>query len=163
MKILITGDQGYIGSSLKSFLDHQIIGYDLVNNQDIMDYECLCAHMKGVDLVIHLAACSTIGACNQDPKLAFELNERGTENVLNAMKANQCPRIIYAGTSSVYGDGENITEGDPIDCQNIYAASKYAGELKIVESGLNYVIFRMFNIIGQVNSTYFGFDRLTGL
>jgi UDP-glucose 4-epimerase len=162
MKILITGDQGYIGSALKEYLDHELTGYDLINNQDILDYNNLNNSMKDIDLVIHLAACSTISTCNNDPDLAYKINELGTENVLNAMKANHCSKIIYASTSSVYGAGANLTEESEINCQSVYGASKYAGELKVINSGVNYIIFRMFNVVGQVNSQLFGFDRLFG-
>lgn len=163
MRILITGDQGYIGSAIKSYLEtNEIIGYDLVNNQDILDYELLNSTMKNIDLVIHLAACSTVSTCTNQPELAYQINELGTQNILQAMKANNCNKIIYASTSSVYGQGTDLTEESPINAESVYGASKYAGEKLITNSGLNYTIFRMFNVVGQVNSQKFGFDRLFG-
>lgn len=94
MNIFITGHCGYIGSALMRFLTKchyvkNIRGYDLINGEDILDKDHLNETMKEFkpDIVIHLAALSTVSACNEDIKLAIKTNGVGTYNVLNGMKS----------------------------------------------------------------------------
>jgi UDP-glucose 4-epimerase len=171
--IMITGDLGYIGSFLKGLLSsyYNIIGYDIVNGDDIMDYEKLSNIFKSnkIDIVIHMAALSTVSSCNDDPDLAVKINGVGTHTVLRAMKDGNCKNIIYASTSSVYGNNENLpyTEDmDPSPCSE-YGSSKLLGEQYIIddENIENYIIFRMFNVIGSKSNVAIGnlgYDRLFG-
>lgn len=177
MVILITGHRGYIGSALMAYLkDKPVVGYDIVDGDDILNYERLLSVMyeHKIRLVIHLAALSSVTACNEDPSLANKINGFGTEVILKAMRASNCRHIIYASTSSVYGNQDTLPYRESMETKpcSPYGESKLEGE-KLIEryyqEGLihgNYLIFRMFNVVGtsgvsdidrQVSA---GYDRL---
>lgn len=181
--ILITGHRGYIGSALFRTLSElnvidRIVGYDLVDGDDILNYERLLSTMmkSRPDIVIHLAALSSVTACNDDPKLAIKINGQGTLNVLNAMKEVGCEHIIYASTSSVYGDSKELpyNENSAIKPCSPYGVTKLLGEHAIFNHYIvkgnvgNYLIFRMFNVVGSSGYsdidaiTSSGYDRLFG-
>lgn len=164
MKIFITGHLGYIGSRMVEFLSHhEIKGYDLVHGQDILDRKLLTQTMSefNPDVVIHLAAVSNVPECNEKPELAFETNGTGTSNVIHAMKISRCKNIIYASTSAVYGTGSEFILNEtikPSPCSP-YGLSKLMGEDEIIKNyDGNYLIYRMFNIVGS--STAKSCDRL---
>jgi nucleoside-diphosphate-sugar epimerase len=120
LSILMTGHRGYIGSAIIEFLlsiktIDNIIGYDIADGDDILDYDNLINIMKSnnINLVIHLAALSSVTACNEDPKKTIKVNPIGTYNILNAMKQADCCNIIYASTSSIYGNNELIYLHNP--------------------------------------------------
>lgn len=176
--ILITGYRGYIGSALYQYLLDKapackIIGYDIVEGDDIMDFNKLVTVMQreNISLVIHLAALSSVTACNENLSLAVRINAEGTHKILKAMAVTNCQRIIYASTSSVYGNSEHLpyTEGDtPMPC-SAYGSSKLLGEVAIHEHNPNsYLIYRMFNVVGTSgypeidNNVHPGYDRLFG-
>lgn len=172
LNILITGHKGYIGSTLTQFLTTaftcNIIGYDHADGNDIMDYNNLLISMKNIDIVIHLAALSTVSACNDDPTYANIVNGIGTQNVLKAMTECGCNRIIYASTSSIYGSNKVLPYTEdmvPSPC-SAYGVSKLLGEQAINEYDGNYLIYRMFNICGEKEgmnvATNVGHDRLFG-
>ena len=163
INLFVTGHKGYIGSALIKSLDKilfvkDVVGYDLVDGNDIMNYDQLEEAMKKAKpfAVIHLAALSSVAACNEDPRLAIKINSVGTQNVLNAMKTSNCKHIIYAGTSSVYGSKESLpyTEDlQPAPCSS-YGISKLLGEnvihnhYDLQENKGSYLIYRMFNVAG---------------
>lgn len=163
VSILITGHRGYIGSGLMKFLKElpyigKIVGYDIEEGDDILDEIKLSHTMRSnkIDIVIHLAAISSVSACADDPKLSIKINAKGTQSVLNAMKVSGCENIIYASTSSVYGDSKYspYREDQCLYPCSPYGISKLLGEYVIVNhydmkvnSG-NYLIFRMFNVVG---------------
>ena len=78
---------------------------------DILQTDILDAAMKGVDGVVHLAALWLL-QCYEYPRAAFDVNIRGTFNVLEACVANGVKRIVYSSSASVYGDAleEPMTE-----------------------------------------------------
>ena len=171
-KILITGSSGYIGSALFKNLEEKgikVVGYDIIEGEDIMDKKKLTRKMKEVnpDIVIHLAALSSVTACNEDINKAIMYNGVGTRNVLDAMKKCGCNKIIYAGTSSVYGNCDKIylpyTEESKIGASSAYGLTKLIGELVIFnhfnnkENPGSYLIYRMFNVVGS--SGYDEIDR----
>ena len=162
LSILITGHRGYIGSALMELLKDKyyigrIIGYDIIDGDDILDEIKLSNIMilNKIDLVIHLAALSSVSACMEDSALADRINVRGTYSVLNAMKISGCKNIIYASTSSVYGDNKHLPyrEDQDLNPCSPYGTSKLLGEYAILEHYRlnnigNYLIFRMFNVVG---------------
>ena len=186
LNILITGNRGYIGSALHRYLVDQylvkqaivgkVVGYDIVDGDDIMDIDRLVSVMKReqITIVIHLAALSSVTACTEQPILATKINGTGTRNILQAMAAADCYNIIYASTSSVYGNRADLPykETDlPAPC-SAYGSSKLLGESAIQDHfeqhGGNYLIYRMFNVVGTSgypdidNSVHPGYDRLFG-
>lgn len=181
LSVLMTGHCGYIGSALVQFLKKlpyikQIVGYDIIDGNDILDETKLSRFIRSynVDLVIHLAALSSVSACAEDPLLAIKVNADGTYSVLNAMKTAGCENIIYASTSSVYGDSDHspYLEEQCLDPCSPYGISKLLGEYAIFnhyslkKSPGNYLIFRMFNVVGSSgfaeidSSSNPGYDRL---
>ena len=96
---------------------------------DILQTDILAQAMKGVDGVIHLAALWLL-QCYEYPRAAFDVNIRGTFNVLEACVANSIERLVYSSSASVYGDAveEPMTEGHPYNNWTFYGATKIAGE-----------------------------------
>lgn len=152
MKIFITGGEGQIGTHLKEFFSHQndmkIMTYDLINNEDILDYPLLLSKMRNFypDIVIHLAAMSNITDCNNNPEKSLQVNGNGSGNVIRAaIQCTNVKKIIYSSTASVYGDLVNqekcdtdlsvlsFNENSPLNPDSIYGHSKLLGE-KILES-----------------------------
>ncbi len=161
MKILITGAAGFIGSNLVDrLLNHgnQILGIDnfdafydkkikltnLLKAQqevnfkfseiDIMDLDNLRQYFKEnqIDVIIHLAAKAGVRPSIENPDTYFETNVMGTLNVLNCMKEFNIKKLIFASSSSVYGNNFKVpfSESDNVDFPiSPYAASKKAAEL----------------------------------
>ncbi|UCF57225.1 MAG: SDR family NAD(P)-dependent oxidoreductase [Deltaproteobacteria bacterium] len=96
---------------------------------DILQTDILNAAMKGVDGVIHLAALWLL-QCHEFPRAAFDVNIRGTFNVLEACVTNKVKRLVYSSSASVYGDAveEPMTEDHPYNNWTFYGATKIAGE-----------------------------------
>lgn len=156
MKIFLTGSSGYIGRELVKFLNskYQIVGYDLVNGQDILDYDKLKKSMQGCDTVIHLAA---IHGPDESKTFSdyFKINCGGTLNVVNAAVENHIKRIIYASSTGYYGLERGVPyikpvkESNPIvtqhvkvedlkcrDCDIAYSTSKVIAEQILANYGL---------------------------
>jgi UDP-glucose 4-epimerase len=96
---------------------------------DILRTDILDAALKGADGVFHLAALWLLH-CHEYPESAFDVNVRGTFNVLQACVANRVGRLVYSSSASVYGDAieEPMTEDHPFNNENFYGATKIAGE-----------------------------------
>jgi UDP-glucose 4-epimerase len=120
---------------------------------DILQTDILDTAMKGVDGVIHLAALWLL-QCYEYPRAAFDVNIRGTFNVLEACVANNIKRLVYSSSASVYGDAvtDIMTEDHPYNNWTFYGATKIAGEhmLKSYHKryGLNGVGLRYMNVYG---------------
>lgn len=160
-KVLITGAAGFIGSSLADDLlakGFSIMGIDnfdsfytrdiketnisnaLKHNfysfqeGDIRDMEFLNSCFSGFrpDIVIHLAAKAGVRPSIKDPASYYDVNVNGTLNMLEAMRKNKIGRMLFASSSSVYGNNKKIpfAESDNVDFPvSPYAASKKACEL----------------------------------
>lgn len=162
MNILLTGGAGFIGSNLSEYIlrhtDHKIISIDDFNDYydpsikrrniidlirsdrfillegDILDKSFLVNVFTSfdIDIVIHLAAMAGVRRSLENPTLYFQVNVMGTLNVLEAMNENNVKKMIFASSSSVYGNNNSIpyNEKDNVDYPiSPYAASKKAGEL----------------------------------
>ncbi len=159
--VFITGVAGFIGSNLArtmleqgytvsgidnfdSFYDPQIkrkAVADLVKNSaftlyegDIRSRETLDRIFKtsGADLVIHLAARAGVRPSIEQPQLYYDVNVTGTLVLLEAMRAAGIRDMLFASSSSVYGNNKKVpfSETDPVDNPiSPYAATKKAGEL----------------------------------
>lgn len=120
---------------------------------DILQTDILNSAMKNVDGVIHLAALWLL-QCHEYPRSAFDVNIRGTFNVLEASIANNIKRLVYSSSASVYGDAvrEPMDEDHPFNNQNFYGATKICGEAMMRafhhRYGLNYVGLRYMNVYG---------------
>jgi UDP-glucose 4-epimerase len=120
---------------------------------DITQTDLLDAALKGADGVFHFAALWLL-QCYDFPRAAFDVNIRGTFNVLEACVANKVGRLVYSSSASVYGDAveEPMTEDHPFNNTNFYGATKIAGEAMARayhhRYGLNLVGLRYMNVYG---------------
>ncbi len=120
---------------------------------DILQTDILDAAMKDADGVVHLAALWLL-QCYEYPRAAFDVNIRGTFNVLEACVKNNIKRLVYSSSASVYGDAveEPMTENHPYNNWTFYGATKIAGEhmLKAFHKryGLEGVGLRYMNVYG---------------
>ncbi len=174
MKILVTGGAGFIGSNIieellkRNFsvrvLDNISTGKrenlkDFVNDieiieGDIRSYHVVNRAMKNIEVVLHQAALPSVPRSIYDPITTNEVNVGGTLNVLYAAKENKVRRVVFASSSSVYGDNPELPkhEGMIPNPLSPYAVSKLAGEkyCQVFSKlyGLETVIFRYFNVFG---------------
>ena len=120
---------------------------------DICQSDILSAALKGADGVFHFAALWLL-QCHEFPRSAFDVNIRGTFNVIEACVQQGVKRLVYSSSASVYGDAveEPMTEDHPFNNTNFYGATKVAGE-QMCRSfyhryGLNYAGLRYMNVYG---------------
>ena len=120
---------------------------------DVMQTDILNAAFEKADGVFHLAALWLL-QCHEFPRSAFDVNVRGTFNVMEACVKNGVGRLVYSSSASVYGDAveEPMTEGHPFNNQNFYGATKICGEAMLRafyhRYGLNFVGLRYMNVYG---------------
>ena len=120
---------------------------------DICQTDVLSAAVRGADAVFHFAALWLLH-CHEFPRAAFEVNVRGTFNVLEACVAGGVRKLVYSSSASVYGDAveEPMTEDHAFNNTNFYGATKIAGEAmaRAVHHryGLPYVGLRYMNVYG---------------
>ncbi len=120
---------------------------------DVVQTDILHAALDGADAVFHLAALWLL-QCHEFPRAAFDVNVRGTFNVMEACVAKGIKRLVYSSSASVYGDAveDPMTEDHPFHNKNFYGATKICGEAMLRafhhRSGLNYVGLRYMNVYG---------------
>jgi UDP-glucose 4-epimerase len=120
---------------------------------DILQRDILDKAMEGVDGVFHLAALWIL-QCQEYPEAAFEVNVRGTFNVIMAAIKHKVKKVVYSSSASVYGDALEIpmTEDHAYNNFTFYGASKIAGEhfFKSLGKryGLDWVGLRYMNVYG---------------
>ncbi len=120
---------------------------------DITHTDILAVAMRGMDGVFHFAALWLLH-CHDYPRSAFEVNVRGTFNVIEACVQSGIKRLVYSSSASVYGDAveEPMTEDHPFNNTNFYGATKIAGEAMTRafhhRFGLPYVGLRYMNVYG---------------
>ena len=120
---------------------------------DILQTDILEAAMQGIDGVFHLAALWLL-QCHEFPRSAFDVNVRGTFNVMEACVQSGVQRLVYSSSASVYGDAlsEPMTEEHIFNNKNFYGATKICGEAMLRSFhhryGLDYVGLRYMNVYG---------------
>lgn len=120
---------------------------------DILQDDILNAALKDADGVFHFAALWLL-QCHEFPRSAFDVNVRGTFNVMDACVRNGVKRLVYSSSASVYGDAvtEPMEEDHPFNNKNFYGATKIAGEAMMRayhhRYGLDYVGLRYMNVYG---------------
>ena len=162
---LITGVSGYLGSHLAKHLKKtgwKVVGLDLrhTNNSYIdffhpgdvtsqRDLHIVFDKHK-IDTVFHLAGRIEVGESIKHPTQFWYHNTHGTNSLIESMIFWGVRNIVYSSTAGVYESQTTpLSEGSKLRPENNpYASSKYASELIIQQSGLNYVIFRYFNLAG---------------
>jgi UDP-glucose 4-epimerase len=120
---------------------------------DILQTDVLDTALEGADGVFHLAALWLL-QCHDYPRSAFDVNVRGTFNVMEACVKRGVKRLVYSSSASVYGDAveEPMTEDHPFNNRSFYGATKICGEAMLRafhhRYGLNYVGMRYMNVYG---------------
>lgn len=176
MKIFITGHKGYLGGEFTKRYgeDYEIVGFDLKDGDDLLDYEKLNKKIKGCQQVVHLAAIpKPIGGKSFEDY--FKNNVVGTFNVAKAAVENSLKRIIYASSTTYYGVEKGIPFKIPIrenqkivsqyikanqlscrECDLSYHISKVMAEQIMVWYGLNKKIQTVALRFGPINKVFLG-------
>jgi UDP-glucose 4-epimerase len=177
-KIIITGGAGFIGSNITRELikkenNNTVLVFDdlstghLKNIQDLIDknkiefiegsitnLDLLNETMRKFDYIFHQAAIPSVPRSIRDPIRSNEINIRGTLNVLIAAKDNNIKKVIYASSSSVYGDAQKLPKSEYMKTSPLspYAVSKLTGEYycQVFNScyKLPTISLRYFNVYG---------------
>jgi len=183
--VLVTGGAGFIGSNLTEALlkeghlvrvldnfstgkkenlsfDHAYSSLEIIE-ADIRDLTACRGAVKGVECVFHQAALPSVQRSVEDPLTCNSVNVGGTLNILLAARDAGVKRLIYASSSSVYGDTPTLPKREdmPPNPLSPYALQKYVGEeycrLFFRLYGLETISLRYFNIFGprqDPNSIY---------
>lgn len=129
MKILITGDTGFIGKNMQGFLEEksiEVLGYSIDKGFDIFNRSQLEDEMKKTDLVMHFAADARPGESIDSPVETLDVNIKGSLNVLESCRKLGKP-FVYPSSCEIYGDSNvPIKEDFPMNPSNPYSASKVA-------------------------------------
>lgn len=144
----LRGSRENLDDALK---DPRVKIYDV--GGDVMQTDILQSAFEGADGVFHLAALWLL-QCHEYPRSAFDVNVRGTFNVMEACLAKGVKRLVYSSSASVYGDAvrEPMDEDHPFNNQNFYGATKICGEAMLRafyhRYKLNFVGLRYMNVYG---------------
>jgi UDP-glucose 4-epimerase len=171
-RYLVTGGAGFIGSHIVRALLEQgdfvrvldnfstgkrenLAGLNVeILEGDLRDAGCVAQAVTGIDIVFHEAAFVSVPQSMQDPLPCFEINQRGTEILLEAARQAGLARVVLASSAAVYGDSQAL----PLDeAGTLYPLSPYAvskrvdelyAELYTRSFGLEVVALRYFNAYG---------------
>jgi UDP-glucose 4-epimerase len=173
----VTGAAGFIGSHMvKRLLDegHKVTGYDNLSSgrrkrieqmlahpkfafvqADLLDSGTLVHAMGGHQVVIHLGANTDIPRGNQNPRIDLDNCTIATFNILEAMRANEISRLLFASSSTVYGEPSVFPTPEdigPLLPISMYGAAKMACEGLISAYshlfGIQAWVFRFGNVVG---------------
>ena len=173
-KYLVTGGAGFIGCNLVRYIlekGHDVVVVDNFSTGkrenvadfidkveffegDIRDRELMDRAVKGVSAIFHEAALGSVPRSVEDPQTSHDVNVNGTLTVLESARAAGVKRIIFAASSSAYGDQEELPKHEGMAPRPIspYAASKVAceGYMRAYAAcyGLETLSLRYFNVFG---------------
>jgi UDP-N-acetylglucosamine/UDP-N-acetyl-alpha-D-glucosaminouronate 4-epimerase len=181
LKALVTGGAGFIGSNLVRallargdevrVLDNFSTGYrrnleplgaELVEG-DLRSYERVAVAVNDVEVVFHEGALPSVPRSIQDPLTSSAVNVEGTLNVLLAARDAGVRRVVFASSSSVYGDAPGMPrrESQPLAPIAPYAVSKLAAEQYCMVAnrvfGVETVALRYFNVFGEYQDPQSGY------
>jgi UDP-glucose 4-epimerase len=174
MKYLITGGAGFIGSNIVEellrrgesvrVLDNfstgkreniaKILGNIELIEGDIRSYHVVREAVDGVDVILHQAALPSVPRSIKDPITSNEVNVTGTLNILTSAKDAKVRRVVFASSSSIYGDTPELPKHEKMIPNPLspYAVSKLTGEkycnVFAKAYGLHTVALRYFNVFG---------------
>ncbi|NOR85886.1 SDR family NAD(P)-dependent oxidoreductase [archaeon] len=172
MKILVTGGAGFIGSNIVELLveeKHEVVVLDkfvlgtlenletikdkiTIVTGDITNKKNVFDASDGCDIIFNEAAASSSPMFKEDLAGSVKINVEGFVNILDAARKNDS-KVIYASTSSVYGDNPSpLTEDQKINPPNFYAATKFTDEhlarIYTSEYGITTTGFRYMSVYG---------------
>ncbi|HAE58730.1 MAG TPA: LPS biosynthesis protein WbpP [Anaerolineae bacterium] len=170
-KYLVTGGAGFIGSHIVRALLEQgdfvrildnfstgkrenIAGLSIeIIEGDLLDKAKIAEAVQGMDIIFHEAAFVSVPQSMEDPLPCFEINQRGTEFLLEAARKADIKRVVLASSAAVYGDSNvRCDEETPLRPLSPYAVSKIVDELYAEmytrSFGLDVVALRYFNVYG---------------
>ncbi len=174
-RYIVTGGAGFIGSALVrtllaagdgqvEIIDNLLTGrrqnLDEIRSRvqfhelDIRDYDSIAPVIAGADVVFHLAAIPSVPRSIHDPQPSHDVNINGTFNVFRAAADGNAGRVVYAASSSAYGDTAVLPKVETMlpNPKSPYAAQKLMGEYyaSVFAScfGLETVSLRFFNVYG---------------
>jgi UDP-glucose 4-epimerase len=175
VKVLVTGGAGFIGSNLVRALlargdDVRVLDNFSTGNRanlaglgrdvelvegELRSYERVHNAVRGVELVFHLGALGSVPRSVQDPLTSGAVNVEGTLNVLLAARDEGVRRVIFASSSSIYGNQPELPlreamSPDPISPYGVakLAAERYCVSFTRVYSSFETVVLRYFNVFG---------------
>ncbi len=176
-RILVTGAAGFIGSNLCEYFlkkKYQVVGLDNLSTGhlkniksftdhpnfkfiegDIRDLDTCKEAVKDCDYVLHQAALGSVPRSIKDPITSNEVNVSGFLNMLVACKDEEVKRMVYAASSSTYGDSEKMPKVEDVIGKPLspYAITKYVNELYAdvfyKTYGLDTIGLRYFNVFGR--------------
>lgn len=183
MKFLVTGGAGFIGSNIVEELLKRGFSVRVLDNfstgkrenlrpfekdvelieGDIRSYHTVNQAVKGIDIILHQAALPSVPRSINDPLTTNDVSVTGTLNLLEAARDHKIKRIVYASSSSVYGDNPELPKHEDMMPNPLspYAVSKLASEKYCQVFGKLYnietVVLRYFNVFGprqDPNSQY---------
>lgn len=183
MRFLVTGGAGFIGSNIveellkRGYIVRVLDNFSTGKREnlrpfekdieiiegDIRSYHTVNQAIKSIDVILHQAALPSVPRSINDPITTNDVNVLGTLNVLDAAKDNKVKRIVFASSSSIYGDNPELPkhEGMIPNPLSPYAVSKLAAEKYCQVFGKLYnietVVLRYFNVFGprqDPNSQY---------
>lgn len=176
--VLVTGGAGFIGSNIVAsllidprvskvrVLDNLSTGFlhnikEFFNNPkfefiegDIRDFDTCLKATEGIQLITHQAALGSVPRSIKDPITTNEVNIGGTLNIFNAAVQNKVKRVLFAASSSTYGDSQGLPKVEHIIGKPLspYAVTKYVNELYADVFARTYdfayVGLRYFNVYG---------------
>jgi UDP-N-acetylglucosamine/UDP-N-acetyl-alpha-D-glucosaminouronate 4-epimerase len=181
LNVLVTGGGGFIGSNLARallargdevrILDNfssgrrgnlESLEVDLVEG-DLRSYERVARAVHGVEVVFHQGALPSVPRSIQDPLTSSAVNVEGTLNVLLAARDAGVRRVVFASSSSVYGNAPGMPreESQPVAPLAPYAVSKLAAEQYCMVAnrvfGVETVALRYFNVFGEYQDPSSGY------
>lgn len=169
-RALVTGGSGYLGSHVAKKLVEEGYQVDILDIEEPQhnyytafyrvdirqDLETIFK-INEFDVVYHFAGRIEVGLSKSEPTEFWDVNVGGTVNLLNTMSKYSVKNIVFASTAAVYlASNSPLRENSALASNSVYGKTKIACEEAIIDSNLNYIILRFFNLSGADDSGLIG-------
>jgi UDP-glucose 4-epimerase len=187
-KVLVTGGAGFIGSHLVDALLDQHCEVMVLDNfstgkknylsknnclhiieGDVCDSSVVNQAANSVDVIVHLAAISSVQKSIEAPQMTHNVNVGGTLNVLEAARAQKVKRVLFASSAAVYGDTPTLpaVENAKLNPLTPYAIDKLSSEVYLDfyrrDYGVETASFRFFNVFGERQDPASSYSGVIGI